>query len=138
MGIAVDTLWGGRGGSRRLDVFRKKGWLPGVDVETHGWTDRARICTSLLPPPFFHNNPQQLCVSRLTEAVLARVAQEMNVSVDAVKSLTPGRERRNRHDDITVVVVFFEEERKVCLWISVCMELAAASLLSLRSCGPLA
>lgn len=49
----------------------------------------------------------------LTEAALARVAQELHATVDQVRRLPPGRERRGRHDDITVVVLFFEEERQV-------------------------
>ncbi len=54
----------------------------------------------------------------LIEATLARVAEELQASVEQVKALAPGRERRGRHDDVTVVVVFFEEERLVgCCWV---------------------
>mmetsp|Transcript_33548 Transcript_33548/g.105993 ORF Transcript_33548/g.105993 Transcript_33548/m.105993 type:complete len:570 (-) Transcript_33548:409-2118(-) len=41
----------------------------------------------------------------LREEVLRRAAAKHGLSMDEVRELTPGRERRVRHDDITIVVV---------------------------------
>ena len=57
--------------------------------------------------------PKKINTNSLTEAALTRVAEELRASVEQVKAIPPGRERRGRHDDITVVVLFFEETRRV-------------------------
>ena len=47
---------------------------------------------------------------RLIDIALGRVAAEMDTDLASVKQLPQGNARRNRHDDITVVVLFFQEE----------------------------
>mmetsp|Transcript_87095 Transcript_87095/g.247140 ORF Transcript_87095/g.247140 Transcript_87095/m.247140 type:complete len:112 (-) Transcript_87095:154-489(-) len=41
----------------------------------------------------------------LLEEVLARAADDYGMTVHALKKLPPGRRRRTKHDDITVMVV---------------------------------
>lgn len=62
-------------------------------------------------------NPTTKSTNRLTEAALARVAEGLRASVEQIKAIPPGRERRGRHDDITVLVLFFEETRRVGGWV---------------------
>ena len=49
--------------------------------------------------------------SLISNAALKRVAESMNISVEELTNVPAGKARRQRHDDITVVVIFFEEER---------------------------
>ena len=50
--------------------------------------------------------------SLVVDAALARVADGLKMSVAELKEVKEGRERRRKHDDITVVVLFLGEERE--------------------------
>jgi pyruvate dehydrogenase phosphatase len=43
----------------------------------------------------------------LVEAALQKAAEESGMNVDDLKNLAPGSRRRNKHDDTTVVVMYF-------------------------------
>ena len=46
---------------------------------------------------------------RLIEAALKKTAVELGVSLEKLQAMPAGPSRRNRHDDISVVVLFFSE-----------------------------
>ena len=50
--------------------------------------------------------------SLLVETALVVAASESNLSIEKLKSLPAGRERRSRHDDTTAIVMFlnFDDE----------------------------
>ncbi len=47
----------------------------------------------------------------VVEAALLQAAHESGMSIDQLKALPPGRARRSRHDDITVIVHWFEDAK---------------------------
>jgi hypothetical protein len=47
-------------------------------------------------------------VRRLIERALEIKAEEMGWTLGQLRGLKPGRDRRTKHDDFTVVVVFLE------------------------------
>ena len=48
--------------------------------------------------------------SLLVETALVIAAKESNLSIEKLKSLPPGRERRCRHDDTTAMVMFLHDD----------------------------
>ena len=50
--------------------------------------------------------------SLIVDAALVRIAEGLKMSVQELKEVKEGRERRRKHDDITVVVLFLGEERE--------------------------
>lgn len=50
---------------------------------------------------------EKAAAQALVELALLKAAAECGMSVEELKRLPPGRARRSRHDDTTVVVMYF-------------------------------
>ena len=55
-------------------------------------------------------HPERAAAEALMVAALQHAAQDAGMSLQQLVSLPAGRQRRRKHDDITVVVVVLDEE----------------------------
>jgi len=54
-----------------------------------------------------HDGSTEYAAAELVEATLSRAAELNNMSLDELKAIKEGSERRKRYDDTTAVVMFF-------------------------------